>query len=96
MFLGLGMHKGPLLAYLMADPELSLQSILITSAIIGRLRTLAYVALVAVFSALSGLMYGMWIDGASIGTVLIYMVPFLVLLASVFWILNRRTGRSLN
>ena len=29
MFLGLGMHRGPLLAYLMADPELSLQSILI-------------------------------------------------------------------
>ncbi len=30
MFLSLGMHRGPLLAYLMADPELSLQSILIT------------------------------------------------------------------
>ena len=28
MFLSLGMHRGPLLAYLMADPELSLQSIL--------------------------------------------------------------------
>jgi len=25
MFLSLGMHRGPLLAYLMADPELSLQ-----------------------------------------------------------------------
>ncbi|TXH86118.1 permease, partial [Thauera aminoaromatica] len=36
MFLDLGMHRGPLLAYLMADPELSLQSILIISAIIGR------------------------------------------------------------
>ena len=35
MFLELGMHKGPLLAYLMADPELSLQSMLITAAIIG-------------------------------------------------------------
>ena len=95
MFLGLGMHKGPLLAYLMADPELSLQSILITAAIIGRLRTLAYVALVAVFSALSGLMYGMWIDGASIGTVLVYLAAFLILIASAFWILNRRTGRNL-
>jgi uncharacterized membrane protein YraQ (UPF0718 family) len=30
MFLSLGMHPGPLIAYLMADPELSLQSILIT------------------------------------------------------------------
>jgi uncharacterized membrane protein YraQ (UPF0718 family) len=36
MFLSLGMHRGPLLAYLMADPELSLQSILMISAIIGR------------------------------------------------------------
>ncbi len=35
MFLSLGMHRGPLLAYLMADPELSLQSILLVSAIIG-------------------------------------------------------------
>ena len=26
LFLSLGMHRGPLLAYLMADPELSLQS----------------------------------------------------------------------
>ncbi|MDP3186087.1 MAG: permease, partial [Anaerolineales bacterium] len=33
MFLSLGMHRGPLLAYLMADPELSLQSILITTTI---------------------------------------------------------------
>ena len=39
MFLSLGMHRGPLLAYLMADPELSLQSILIVSTIIGRLKT---------------------------------------------------------
>ena len=36
MFLDLGMHRGPLLAYLMADPELSLQSILMVAAIIGR------------------------------------------------------------
>lgn len=38
MFLSLGMHPGPLIAYLMADPELSLRSILITSAIIGKLK----------------------------------------------------------
>jgi uncharacterized membrane protein YraQ (UPF0718 family) len=36
MFLSLGMHQGPLIAYLMADPELSLQSILITASIIGK------------------------------------------------------------
>jgi uncharacterized membrane protein YraQ (UPF0718 family) len=31
MFLDLGMHPGPLLAYLMADPELSLQSMLMVA-----------------------------------------------------------------
>ena len=42
MFLELGMHRGPLLAYLISDPELSLQSILITAAIIGRLKAWVY------------------------------------------------------
>lgn len=64
MFLSLGMHPGPLIAYLMADPELSLQSILMTSAIIGKARAWTYVALVALFSTLAGLSYGAWVDGA--------------------------------
>ena len=63
MFLSLGMHPGPLIAYLMADPELSLQSILITSAIIGKLKAWTYVGLVAIFSTLAGLTYGAWVDG---------------------------------
>ncbi len=50
MFLSLGMHPGPLIAYLMADPELSLQSILITAVITGKLRAWTYVGLVARFS----------------------------------------------
>lgn len=65
-FLSLGMHPGPLIAYLMADPELSLQSILITAAIIGKLRAWTYVGLVALFSTLAGLTYGAWADGASL------------------------------
>lgn len=63
MFLSLGMHPGPLIAYLMADPELSLQSILITSAIIGKLKAWTYVGLVALFSTAAGLAYGAWVDG---------------------------------
>ncbi|GAB1393845.1 hypothetical protein MASR1M60_20090 [Rhodocyclaceae bacterium] len=63
MFLSLGMHPGPLIAYLMADPELSLQSILITSAIIGKLKAWTYVGLVALFSTVAGLAYGAWVDG---------------------------------
>ena len=62
MFLSLGMHRGPLLAYLMADPELSLQSILIVSAIIGKPKAWTYVAWVALFSTLAGLLYGAWVD----------------------------------
>lgn len=59
-FLSLGMARGPLLAYLLADPELSLQSILITNSVIGRKKTAMYVALVAVFSTLAGLIFG-WV-----------------------------------
>jgi uncharacterized membrane protein YraQ (UPF0718 family) len=60
-FLSLGMHRGPLLAYLLADPALSLQSILITNKVIGRKKTAAYVVLVTIFSALSGLIFGLFV-----------------------------------
>jgi uncharacterized membrane protein YraQ (UPF0718 family) len=90
MFLSLGMHRGPLLAYLMADPELSLQSILIISAILGRGKAWTYVAWVALFSTLAGLIYGSWVDGASAGTIGLYLAVFLGLLAGVLWVVNRR------
>lgn len=60
-FLSLGMHRGPLLAYLLADPELSLQSILITNSVIGKKKTAVYVSMVTVFSTLSGLIFGWFI-----------------------------------
>jgi uncharacterized membrane protein YraQ (UPF0718 family) len=60
-FLSLGMHRGPLLAYLLADPELSLQSILITNSVIGKKKTTVYVVLVTIFSTLSGLIFGWFI-----------------------------------
>lgn len=63
MFLSLGMHRGPLLAYLISDPELSLQSILITASIIGKLKTWVYVAWVSLFSTIAGLLYGTWVNG---------------------------------
>lgn len=90
MFLTLGMHRGPLLAYLMADPELSLQSILIISTIIGRLKSWTYVAWVALFSTLAGLIYGAWVDGAGVGMIAIYLVLFLSALSGVLWMVNRR------
>jgi len=60
-FLSLGMHRGPLLAYLLADPELSLQSILITNSVIGRKKTAVYVVLVTIFSTLAGLIFGWFV-----------------------------------
>jgi uncharacterized membrane protein YraQ (UPF0718 family) len=89
MFLGLGMRRGPLLAYLMADPEFSLQSILIISTIIGRLKSWTYVAWVALFSTLAGLIYGAWVDGTGIGLVAVYLTTFLVLLSGLLWLVNR-------
>jgi len=88
MFLSLGMHRGPLLAYLISDPELSLQSILITATIIGRLKAWVYVGWVALFSTLAGLIYGAWVDGASIGLVAIYLAVFLAMLAGLLWLVK--------
>jgi uncharacterized membrane protein YraQ (UPF0718 family) len=92
MFLSLGMHRGPLLAYLMADPELSLQSILIISPIIGRLKAWTYVFWVALFSTLAGLIYGAWVDGASLGLIALYLLIALTLLALVLWLVSKRNG----
>ena len=91
MFLDLGMHRGPLLAYLMADPELSLQSILMVAAVIGRPKTFAYVGLVAVFSIVAGLVYGAWVDGVNPAWITLGLAAFVGSLAAVTgWLLGRR------
>jgi len=90
MFLSLGMHRGPLLAYLISDPELSLQSILITAAIIGRLKAWVYVGFVALFSTLAGLLYGAWVDGASLRMVALYLAGILASLTASLWLFSRR------
>ena len=89
MFLSLGMHRGPLLAYLMADPELSLQSILIIAAIIGRRKAWTYVGWVALFSALAGLLYGAWVDGIAFGWIALSLLMLLAVLAAALWFVNR-------
>ena len=90
MFLSLGMHRGPLIAYLMADPELSLQSILVTAGIIGKRKAWTYVGWVALFSTLSGLIYGAWVDGTSVWLLGGYLAAFVLLLAFVLYLLSRR------
>jgi uncharacterized membrane protein YraQ (UPF0718 family) len=94
MFLSLGMHPGPLIAYLMADPELSLQSILITASIIGRTKAWTYVVWVALFSTISGLMYGAWVDGASPALLTGYLAGFLVLLTGSLYAIGRRQAAT--
>ena len=89
MFLSLGMHPGPLIAYRMADPELSLQSILITSAIIGKLKAWTYVGLVAVFSTLAGLTYGAWVDGTPLGTLALIIGGFILALTAAVQLIER-------
>jgi Zn-dependent protease with chaperone function len=71
----------------MADPELSLQSILIISTILGRLKTWTYVGWVAVFSTLAGLIYGAWVDGTSIGMIVLYLILAIGVLAlGLYWV----------
>ncbi|SFN13232.1 hypothetical protein SAMN05660284_00624 [Formivibrio citricus] len=90
MFLSLGMHPGPLIAYLMADPELSLQSILITSAIIGKQKAWTYVGLVALFSTLAGLTYGAWVDEVSLALLIAGVGGFIVLLVGLLHRMGRK------
>ncbi len=91
MFLDLGMHPGPLLAYLMADPELSLQSILMVAAVIGRPKAFTYVAWVALFSMLAGGLYGAWVDGtAAHWLVLILFGIFALLSSGLFWLYRKQ------
>lgn len=95
MFLDLGMHPGPLLAYLMADPELSLQSMLIVAVVIGRAKTAAYVGAVALFSICAGLIYGAWVDG--LGRAPLALTLALVLAAmggSVAWLRHRQRAAN--
>jgi len=94
MFLDLGMHPGPLLAYLMADPELSLQSMLMVAVVIGRRKTGAYVALVAVFSMCAGLLYGAWVDGLDRRMLSIGLLAGLCLLAAALVRFRRRCASS--
>ncbi|MGB4674369.1 MAG: permease, partial [Azovibrio sp.] len=89
------MHPGPLLAYLMADPELSLQSMLMVAAVIGRSKTAAYVGLVALFSICAGLIYGTWIDGAALQAAAMALGLFaFVVMASYLWSRGRVVVRK--
>jgi uncharacterized protein len=58
LFLDLGMGMGPLLAYLLADPVISIPSILVVRKLIGNKRLLLYIGLIIVCCTTAGLLYG--------------------------------------
>jgi uncharacterized membrane protein YraQ (UPF0718 family) len=94
-FLSLGMHRGPLLAYLLADPELSLQSILITNSVVGKKKTAAYVSLVTLFSTASGLLFVAWVNGTNAWLLLAAAVAGIALLIlGLAWASRRDQRRA--
>jgi len=54
----LGMHKGPVLALLLAGPALSLPSILVIRKVMGNRKTIVFVSLVVVMSTIVGMFFG--------------------------------------
>jgi uncharacterized membrane protein YraQ (UPF0718 family) len=58
LFLDVGVGRGPLLAYLLADPVVSVPSLLVVRQMIGNKRLLWYVAIIIVCCTAAGLLYG--------------------------------------
>jgi uncharacterized membrane protein YraQ (UPF0718 family) len=54
----LGMHKGPVLALLLAGPALSLPNILVIRKIMGNAKTIVFILLVVVMSTMAGMFFG--------------------------------------
>ena len=54
----LGMHKGPVLALLLAGPALSLPNILVIRKVIGNSKTIVFILLVVVMSTIVGMFFG--------------------------------------
>ena len=59
MFMELGMHNGPLMSYLLVDPGVSLQTLLVVNTIIKPKRTMAYAVYMLAFGIISGYIYGL-------------------------------------
>ena len=46
-------------------------------------------------STLAGLIYGAWVDGASIALVSFYLISFLAALAGIMWLVERRNAETI-
>lgn len=60
--IGSGMGKGPALALLLAGPALSLPNMLVIRSVLGTRKTVAFVSLVVVFSAIFGVIFGSFVS----------------------------------
>ncbi len=56
----LGMHKGPVMALLLAGPALSLPNILVIRKVIGNSKTIVFIFLVVVMSTIVGMLFGIF------------------------------------
>jgi len=54
----LGMHKGPVMALLLAGPALSLPNILVIRKVMGNAKTTVFIVLVVVMSTIAGMFFG--------------------------------------
>jgi uncharacterized membrane protein YraQ (UPF0718 family) len=61
MFMDLGMHEGPLMSYLLVDPGVSLQTLLVVNTIIKPRRTIMYAVYMIVFGVAAGYIYGLFV-----------------------------------
>jgi uncharacterized membrane protein YraQ (UPF0718 family) len=61
LFLEMGMHQGPLMSYLLVDPGVSLQTLLVVNTIIKPKKTVAYAFYMLAFGILGGYIYGMFV-----------------------------------
>ena len=57
-FMKLGMNQGPLMAYMLADPVLSLQGLLVIRKLIGTKKMLVYAGSIVILTTLAGYIYG--------------------------------------
>ena len=55
----LGMHRGPMLALLLAGPALSLPNMLVIGKVLGWKKTAVFCAIIVVVSTVAGILYGM-------------------------------------
>lgn len=60
--IGAGMGKGPALSLLLAGPALSLPSMLVLNSILGTKKTIIYIILVVLLSALAGMIFGVLVS----------------------------------